>query len=65
MQFNCPVCKFDGEFDAGKVPFFVFSLFDTERERHKSKRTYCCPECKTQIVLPKLAKNMKTMGDEQ
>jgi uncharacterized protein YlaI len=65
MQFDCPVCEFDGEFDDGKLPFFVFSLLDTERERNKSERTYTCPECKTQIVLSIAAKKQKEKQDKE
>ncbi len=65
MQIDCPVCEFDGEFDDGKLPFFVFSLLDTERERNKSERTYTCPECKTQIVLSIAAKKQKEKQDKE
>ena len=52
MIFKCPYCKFSGDFIRGKVPFFVFSLLDLRREKSRVKRTYICPECGTEIVLP-------------
>ncbi len=63
MKFTCPWCKYDGPFEDGKVPFLVFGLLDVGRERRKAKRTYTCPECSTQIVLPKEAKQMRMRSD--
>lgn len=55
MKFSCPCCDHDGEFTSGKIPFVVFSLLDVGRERRRAKRTYVCPKCGTQILLPKNA----------
>ena len=51
-EFTCPGCRYEGPFQRGKVPFFVFSLLDAQREKSRARRTYVCPECGTVIVLP-------------
>ena len=53
IRLKCPFCGFDGEFEQGKVPFLVFGLLDVSRERAKAKRKHVCPECGTEIVLPR------------
>jgi predicted RNA-binding Zn-ribbon protein involved in translation (DUF1610 family) len=50
MQMKCPQCGFEGEFKKGRVPFFIFSLIDAHIAANRAKKTFVCPECKTEII---------------
>lgn len=52
MKFKCPNCQYEGEFQKGKVPFFIFDIYYAILEYTRTKRKYVCPECKTEIILP-------------
>jgi len=59
MKFKCPYCNFEGEFEKGKLSFWIDSLLFKYKEQERNERRHICPKCKTEIILPEAIEDKK------